>query len=187
MKLCILLTCILAIMTVKSSALFSTDRQKEMYINIALSDQTLYVIDNDTVVRQYPISSSKFGIGNKAGSNKTPLGKHRIRDKIGEGAPLNTIFRNRGNTGKIAEINRSSEPGGKDLITSRILWLEGLEDGINRGKGIDSYKRYIYIHGTADEGAIGAPSSHGCIRMKNTDVVELFELVSTGTDVYIIE
>jgi lipoprotein-anchoring transpeptidase ErfK/SrfK len=137
-------------------------------------------MDRDGAI-SYPVSTSKFGVGNRENSNKTPLGTHRVKMKYGDNAPLGTVFQARVNTGKVATIHTDSTDREEDLITSRILWLEGLEPGKNRGKGIDSYRRYIYIHGTPEEGLIGTPASHGCIRMKNQEVVELFEKVPVGT------
>jgi hypothetical protein len=132
----------------------------------------------------YPVSTSKYGIGNQARSNKTPLGLHRIEQKIGANAPSGMIFKARQNTGKIAEINQA---GAGDLVTTRIMWLKGLEPNKNQGAGIDSYQRYIYIHGTVEENKIGQPASHGCIRMNNLDVIKLFEQVKEGTLVDIRE
>ena len=127
------------------------------------------------------ISTSKYGAGNKAGSNKTPLGLHRIVSKIGRNACIGTIFKRRRNTGKIVRFSNYSG----DLITTRILRLEGLERGVNKGKGIDSFRRCIYIHGTPEEKFIGKPASHGCIRMKNRDIIHLFEIIKRGTRVLI--
>lgn len=156
-------------------------------IDIIIREQTLYLFKGDSVVAQYPVSTSKYGIGSKAGSNKTPLGAHRVSQKFGKNAPINTIFKSRANTGKTASINYSATEQNADIITSRILWLEGLEEGVNKGRNVDSLKRYIYIHGTADEGLIGTPASHGCIRMRNADVIELFDAVPQGTPVNILE
>jgi len=147
-------------------------------IVVDTSQQKLYLNQFDKEIKSYPISSSKYGIGSAAGSNKTPLGHHRIVQKIGDGAPEGIVFKGRINTGAFAEINGKNVG---DLVTSRILWLEGLEEGKNKGPGIDSYSRYIYIHGTAEENLIGQPASHGCIRMKNRDVIDLFDRVSEGT------
>jgi lipoprotein-anchoring transpeptidase ErfK/SrfK len=155
-------------------------------IVVDIDKQTLYLFKKAKLLKYYPISSSKFGIGNAQDSHKTPLGKHYIAHKIGANAPINTIFKARMNTQKVALINDETE---EDVITSRILWLKGLEPGINKGPGIDSYQRYIYIHGTADEAAIGRPASFGCIRMKNQDVVDLFSQVEAGrygTQVHIV-
>lgn len=154
-------------------------------IEIDISEQQLYLTctyaDGSEEIKNYPISSSSYGIGNKAGSNKTPLGLHRIEQKFGKGAPFGMIFKARQSTGHIAKID--GELG--DVITTRVLWLKGLEPKINSGPNIDSYKRYIYIHGTSAEKNIGKPASHGCIRMLNDDVIELFDRVSKGTKVHI--
>ena len=161
------------------------DKSKEVSIRIVISDQKLYLLENKRVVKEYDVSSSKYGTGNKAGSNKTPVGMHKVVSKFGKKAKPNTIFKSRRNTGRIAEINYDTEKSSGDFITSRILWLSGLEEGVNKGRDIDSYLRHIYIHGTPDEGLIGNPASHGCIRMRNSDVIELFDLVPVGTIVNI--
>ena len=144
------------------------------------------MLKNSLVIESFPISSSKFGIGNKNGSNMTPLGLHKIKEKHGNETPINGRLIGRLFYGQIAEIFTDTTTSKTDDITSRILWLEGLEEGINKGKGIDSFKRYIYIHGTSEEGKIGKPASHGCIRMKNKDVIDLFKEVSIGTFVLIL-
>ena len=154
-------------------------------IIVDISEQRLYVLANDIVLESFPISSSKFGEGSAENSFKTPLGMHTIREKIGADAPLNTIFVARINTEKKAEIIHTMEDSDNDFVTSRILWLDGQEQGINRGEGVDSYDRYIYIHGTHEEGLIGIKASHGCIRMFNNDVIELYDMVNKGTKVYI--
>jgi lipoprotein-anchoring transpeptidase ErfK/SrfK len=158
-------------------------------IIVDISEQTLYLYQGnqavtEQLVKTYPISTSKYGIGNKTGTGKTPLGKHYIKNKIGDGAPERMIFKGRQSTGQLAEINQE---GVGDLVTTRIMWLKGLEPGINSGRGIDSYQRYIYIHGTAEENKIGQPASHGCVRMYNRDVIDLFERVREGTPVEIIK
>ena len=160
---------------------------QNQYLIIDISDQLLFLFENDTCLLSFPISSSKYGIGNQSGSNKTPLGLHVIERKIGSKVPFGGILKGRKFTGEIAEIYTDKTDSPKDIITSRILWLKGLEKGINKGDKIDSYNRYIYIHGTNEEGLIGTPSSHGCIRMKNSDVIKLFEIVSLKTPVYILE
>jgi len=147
-----------------------------LFIEIIISKQRMLLKDKVKLLSFYPISTSKYGIGSKSGSNKTPLGLHKIVSKIGRNAPLGTIFNRRRNTGKIAKAH-----GIKDLITTRILRLAGLEKGKNKGKGIDSFGRYIYIHGTPEENLIGKLASHGCIRMKNRDIVKLFNLVKRNT------
>ena len=122
--------------------------------------------------RCYDVSTAANGIGNRMDSFKTPFGIHRIRQKIGGGEPRGMIFESREAMGRIAGDLDNRE---KDEITSRILWLDGLEEGINHGGAYDTYARYIYIHGTSDEQRIGQPVSAGCIRMRNDDVIELFD------------
>ncbi|GIV32849.1 MAG: hypothetical protein KatS3mg031_0384 [Chitinophagales bacterium] len=164
---------------------FSYNRQ-ELFLWVSVDRQMLYVLQGDSVVNSYPVSTSKLGTGNRSGSGKTPLGVHRIASKIGEGAPLNTIFIGRKNSAKLAMPLTEPIDMEEDWVTTRILWLDGLEPGINKGEGIDSRTRYIYIHGTPEEGLIGTPASHGCVRMRNHDVAELFEMVNTGTLVIIM-
>ena len=154
-------------------------------IIIDISEQRLYLIKNSSIIESFPISTSKFGEGSTENSFKTPLGNHKIKDKIGDNADLNTIFVSRINTKRKASIISEDIDSDDDHVTSRILWLDGLEDGLNRGKGIDSYNRYIYIHGTHEEGLIGQKASHGCIRMFNNDVIYLYDIVKEGTNVYI--
>ena len=154
-------------------------------IIVDISDQRLYLIENSRIIESYPISSSKYGEGSIENSFKTPLGKHIIKEKIGYGVALNTIFVARVNTNEKANILRSLDDSEDDYVTSRILWLDGLEEGINKGEGIDSFNRFIYIHGTHEEGLIGQKASHGCIRMFNNDVVKLYDIVKKGTKVYI--
>jgi lipoprotein-anchoring transpeptidase ErfK/SrfK len=121
----------------------------------------------------------------KSGSNKTPIGIHRIKSKIGDNVPINSRFIGRKLTGEIIEVISDTSKGDLDIISTRIMWLSGEEYGINKGNGIDSYERYIYIHGTNEEGRIGIPSSHGCVRMKNKDVIDLYRKVEVGTLVLI--
>ncbi len=157
-------------------------------IEVDISEQQLYLYcryaNNHKEIKKYPVSTSKYGIGSQANSNKTPLGLHRIENKIGDGAPQGMVFKGRRATGRIAQMN---VPGAGDLVTTRIMWLKGLEPGNNSGRRIDSYKRYIYIHGTAEEEKIGQPASHGCIRMYNDDVIDLFERTTEGSEVNIKE
>ena len=154
-------------------------------IIVDISEQRLYLYSNNDLILSYPVSTSKYGEGQTENSFKTPLGLHEIKEKIGHKAPINTIFTARVNTNKRADVQIKQNDTEDDFVTSRILWLEGLEDGINRGLGVDSYNRYIYIHGTHEEGLIGQKASHGCIRMFNNDVIELFDIVSEGTKVQI--
>ncbi|MEY2481430.1 MAG: hypothetical protein QOI04_2357 [Verrucomicrobiota bacterium] len=144
-------------------------------IDISIRRQKLALKRGSKTLKVYPISSSRFGVGTKEGSMKTPPGKFRISEKIGAEAPLGTIFRNR-----VALKPGDPLPKTEDFITSRILWLEGLEK-----KNENTRDRFIYIHGTKHEDKIGRPDSHGCIRMRNEDVIELFELVESGTPVTI--
>ena len=154
-------------------------------IIVDISEQRLYLYSNNDLILSYPVSTSKYGEGQTENSFKTPLGLHEIKEKIGHKAPINTIFTARVNTNKRADVQIEQNDTEDDFVTSRILWLDGLEDGINRGLGVDSYNRYIYIHGTHEEGLIGQKASHGCIRMFNNDVIELFDIVSEGTKVHI--
>ncbi len=153
---------------------------------VSISQQRLYFYRHGKLAGEWPISSSKFGIGNRANSNQTPLGVHRIARKFGAGAAPGTLFRSRRNTGRRVKIHTDDSPAAGDYVTTRIMWLKGLQPGINEGPGIDSFKRYIYIHGTPEEGRIGRPASHGCIRMRNADVIKLFDDVDVGTLVDIV-
>ena len=155
------------------------------YIKVSDRQQKLFLVKTGKILQEYPISTSRYGIGSEAGSNKTPQGKHKIIKKIGDGAPVGTIFRSRLNTGKIATIYTDTTDLEQDDVTTRILRLTGLEKGINQGGNVDSFQRYIYIHGTPEEGLIGRPASHGCIRMRNADVIQLFNTVEEGTLVII--
>ncbi len=168
---------------------FYTESQSYDYtIEVKISEQKLYLLDGKDIIKTYPVSTSKYGIGNRIKSYKTPLGSHRIAKKVGTGAPVGAIFDGkRRYTGQIAKIYTDNTELEKNFELTRILWLEGMEKGVNKGKGIDSYHRLIYIHGTAEEGLIGTPASIGCIRMKNNDVIELFDMVSVGTFVEIRE
>jgi lipoprotein-anchoring transpeptidase ErfK/SrfK len=165
----------------------SDPAEKKQVVIVDISDQELYLMEGNENKKTYPVSTSKYGTGNKWGSNKTPLGIHQILKKIGAGAKIGTIFMATINMDKIARIYEDYTDVEEDFVTTRIMWLKGMEEGVNLGEGIDSYDRRIYIHGTPEEGLIGRPASHGCIRMKNSDVVDLFDLVSEGTLVTIQE
>ena len=156
------------------------------FIVVSIRRQQLYLFRKQQLAATYPVSTSAIGAGSKAGSNRTPLGLHRIAQKFGAGEPLGMIFKARQPTGKIAHILKRPVKGEGDDVTTRIMWLEGLQPGINKGPGVDSHARYIYIHGTPEEGLIGTPESHGCVRMKNHDVINLFRQVATGTLVDIV-
>jgi len=155
------------------------------HIEVDISEQRLYLIENSLIKASYPISTSKYGEGNIENSFKTPLGEHSIKEMIGEEAKINTIFTSRINTERSATIIDQFEDTDNDYVTSRIMWLDGEEDGFNKDGNVDSFRRYIYIHGTHEEGLIGTKASHGCIRMFNYDVIELFNLVNIGTKVLI--
>ena len=155
------------------------------HIEVDISEQRLYLIEYSLIKASYPISTSKYGEGSIENSFKTPLGKHSIKEMIGEEAEINTIFTSRINTKRSATIIDQFEDTDNDYVTSRIMWLDGEEDGFNKGGNVDSFRRYIYIHGTHEEGLIGTKASHGCIRMFNYDVIELFNLVNIGTKVLI--
>jgi len=158
----------------------------EEVIYVSIKKQKLYHIQNNQIIKEYIISSSAYGIGSKAGSNKTPIGLHSVREKYGDKTPINGIMVARVFYGNIATIYDDETKSKTDDITSRILWLEGLEKGKNKGKGIDTFNRYIYIHGTPEEGRLGRPASHGCIRMKNKEVIDLYKLLEVGTLVLIL-
>ncbi|HEY9051354.1 MAG TPA: L,D-transpeptidase [Gammaproteobacteria bacterium] len=160
----------------------------KLSIQISIAEQMLYLLDEGhNVIKQYPVSSSKYGTGNRVNSYKTPLGKHCIREKIGDDAPMNEVFIGRQPQGTLDVLQQQESKLPEDIITSRILWLQGLEPGINSGGDVDSYQRYIYIHGTNEENQIGTAVSHGCIRMRNQDVIELYDLVTTDCLVTIEE
>jgi len=156
-------------------------QQNEFAIIIDPSKQKLYLIKGEEILKSYSVSTGKAGIGSEYGSRKTPIGTHRIKEKFGDGAKPGTIFKARGNTGQVADIHTDKIDIKEDYVTTRIMWLNGQENKINKGGNVDSHNRYIYIHGTPEEGLIGEPASHGCIRMKNNDVIELFDFVPLGT------
>lgn len=161
---------------------------QQQVVLVDASAQELQLIEQGRVTRSWTISTAEAGIGSQSGSNKTPLGVHRVAKKYGDGEPLGMILKARQVTGRIAPI--LTAPGARskaDNVTTRILWLDGLEPGLNKGGKVDSFKRYIYIHGTDEEGRLGQPASHGCIRMKNRDVVELFDRVGVDTLVVIAQ
>ena len=157
-------------------------------IIVKVNQQKLYCCnDQGEVLTEYPVSTSSFGIGNQNGSFKTPLGEHSIAQKIGDGCAVNEVFVGRTPQGVLDDLLAANKSLPEDIITTRILWLQGLEPGKNKGDGIDSYQRYIYIHGTSEEEKIGTPASHGCVRMRNKDVIELFNQVDEGCKVLIQE
>ena len=153
----------------------------ERFLVQSIEEQKLFVCENETIIDRYDASTSRFGTGIRENSFKTPAGVHRIREKIGDGAPAGRIFRDRGDTG----INWDGVSAEENLILTRILRLEGLEEGVNKGEGVDSFERCIYIHGTNREDLVGIPLSHGCLCLRNTDILRLFQAVREGTIVYI--
>lgn len=154
-------------------------------IEISLQSQTLSLKSGEHVIRKYPVSTAANGAGERRDSLCTPRGRHVISDKIGAGCAPDTVFVGRRPTGEVYRpALRDSHPD-RDWILTRILRLEGLEDGVNRGGDVDTRERHIYIHGAPDDVPMGRPGSHGCIRMGNADILELFDLVETGTPVFI--
>src|ERR1700722_1632577 len=149
---------------------------------VNISGQNVSLYEEGRFVKQYPCSTSRFGIGQVEGSNQTPLGLHRIAEKIGDGEPPGTVFKSRQVVGHVSDIGITSA-----RITTRILWLEGLEPGFNQGGNVDSHDRYIYIHGTGDQTSIGRPDSSGCIHLADTDLIALFDLLPSGTLVWMAE
>ncbi len=152
-------------------------------IEISIPEQSLALIEDGREVRRYAVSTSKNGPGEREGSFCTPRGEHIVRAKIGAGQPTNSVFVGRRPTGEIWTPELSERFPGRDWILTRILWLSGCELGRNRLGEVDTMRRYIYIHGSPDTVEMGKPGSIGCIRMRNRDVVELFELVPAGTEV----
>jgi hypothetical protein len=154
-------------------------------IVVSLATQRLDLLDDDTQIRSYRVSTAANGAGEQAGSYCTPRGRHRIRAKIGAGLPLGAVLRGRRPTGEICDDAAWRADPQRDWILTRILWLCGEEQGFNRGGSVDTFRRYIYLHGTPDAVDLSLPGSRGCIRMRNADIVELFELVDAGTPVAI--
>lgn len=151
------------------------DDRRALVVDVAGQSMTLF--HGASTVRIYSVSTSRFGLGSEEGSLKTPLGRFVISEKIGDGAPAGAVFRGRQATGEI-----SYGGGNEDLVLTRILWLSGLDEA-----NANTHDRYIYIHGTNQEESIGMPASHGCVRMRNQEIIELFDLVDVGTGVVIRE
>jgi len=146
-------------------------------IHVSIGNQRLTVKENEQPIRTYPVSTSRFGIGAQEGSLKTPTGRFSVVEKIGGDMPSGTVF-----VGRVPLEAKEAPPPTEDLVMSRILWLDGLDE-----HNANTRDRFIYIHGTKHEDKIGSPASHGCVRMRNADVIELFELVGEGTPVVIEE
>lgn len=154
---------------------------------INITRQKLSAFYRDNLIKAYPISTAAKGIGNEKGSYRTPLGKHLVRAKIGKGLPSGAIFVARRWTGETYDDSLAEKFPRRDWILSRILWLCGCEPGVNRFGSVDTMARYIYIHGTPDTYLLGSPVSHGCIRLSNADVIELFDMLELSTSVNIIK
>ncbi|MDX5363736.1 MAG: L,D-transpeptidase [Pseudazoarcus pumilus] len=157
-----------------------------MRIEISIAEQTLRLFDEGgACLRTWSVSTAANGAGERQGSHCTPRGRHVIRARIGAGAPAGAVFRGRRPTGEVWSPELAAQHPERDWILSRILWLSGCEPGVNRLGEVDSMRRYIYIHGTPNDQPMGVPLSHGCVRMRNADVIELFERVPVGTEVLI--
>ena len=151
---------------------------------VSIGDQTLRIIENGGVIWQAKCSTAEKGVGFKRDSNQTPLGWHSVAEKIGEGEPWGRVFREKRASRKIWKPGENVK---KDLVLTRVLALTGEEPGVNKGGDVDSYARCIYIHGTNDEARIGTPTSHGCIRLTDDDVIEAFDLIPPNARVLITE
>ena len=156
-------------------------------LRIDLAAQCLELCEGDVTVKRYPVSTARNGAGEDDGSECTPRGLHRIESKIGGGEVRGAVFVGREPTDEVCDASLFAASPGRDWILTRILWLEGCEPGRNQGGSVDSHARYIYIHGCPDALPLGVPASHGCIRMSNDDVIELYERVEVGDPVEICE
>lgn len=158
----------------------------EQIIKIKVDSQSMECYEDGTLLNSYLISTAKNGVGEKLGSECTPRGWHAIYSKIGMDNEINSVFVARKWTGEIYNEELANKFPDRDWILTRILQLEGLEEGFNLGGDLDSLSRYIYIHGTPDTTILGKPGSHGCIRMSNKDIIQLFNWVRVGTKVHIV-
>ncbi len=165
--------------------LVSLQQQGPAYVHVSPSLQQLKLIQGAQTLKIYTISTGRNGLGEEKDSYKTPRGLHQIRAKIGAGLPSNAVFKNRRFHGEIFTPESETISPGRDWILTRIMWLSGLEPGFNRLGNVDTMQRYIYIHGSPDTRPVGQPTSRGCIRMRNEDIIEFFDLVDCGTRVYI--
>ena len=152
-------------------------------VRVNLRNQSLDVLEGGVVVRSFSVSTSAMGPGERMDSLCTPRGRHVIRARIGAGLPVNTVFVGRRPTGETYDAKLGRQHPGRDWILTRILWLSGAELGRNRLGNVDSMRRFIYIHGTPESEPMGVPRSHGCVRMRNADVIELFDMVDAGMPV----
>lgn len=155
-------------------------------IVISIAHQQLQLFNQGQLIKTYSVSTALKGSGNRKGSNQTPLGRHYVRAKIGAGQPVNSVFLGRRPTGELYSSELAQRFPERDWILARILWLCGCQIGYNRLGEVDTMQRFIYIHGTPDSEPMGVPLSHGCIRMRNSDIIELFERVACGTTVEIL-
>ncbi|HEY4757067.1 MAG TPA: L,D-transpeptidase [Chthoniobacterales bacterium] len=156
----------------------ATQKDVQHHVVISVKDQKLALLDREAVVAIYPISTSKYGLGDWPGSCRTPLGELEIAEKIGEGMPAGTVFKDRRRTGEIVQPNAP----GRDPIVTRIMWLRGRE-----AQNANAFHRDIYIHGTPEERNLGLPVSYGCVRMKSDDVIKLYQMVGPGAQVSIVD
>lgn len=157
-----------------------------MHIDISIAKQTLTLLDDKgELLAQFPVSTALNGVGCEKDSGCTPLGEHIIRAKIGDGAPDNAVFVGRRQTGEICSPALMEQFPNRDWILTRILWLSGTEVGKNRLGNVDTMQRYVYIHGTPDSTDMTVPESHGCVRMRNADIVQLFDMIPVGITVNI--
>lgn len=155
-------------------------------IVIHLSGQRLDLFEAEKCIRSYSVSTAKNGAGQGAGTERTPLGRHVIQSKIGTGCAENTVFVGRKPTGELYSPDLAQAEPDRDWVLTRVLWLSGTEEGFNLGGDTDTHSRFIYVHGCPDSEPMGIPLSHGCIRMHNADVIELYDLVEPGNQVHIL-
>jgi lipoprotein-anchoring transpeptidase ErfK/SrfK len=168
--------CVVAALTLFLSSCVAPD--KTHHIVVSARDQKLVLLEHGQVLAVYPVSTSKFGLGDAGGTYRTPLGQMEVAQKIGDGAPLGAVFKDRRRTGEVIPVNAP----GRDPIVTRILWLRGRER-----QNANAFARTIYIHGTPEERNIGRPASYGCIRMRSADVIKLYDLVGRGAEVTIVD
>ncbi len=161
-------------------------KRAERWIRVDIDRQCLALYAGRRLIREWPVSTALNGPGEQIDSGCTPRGEHRVRIKIGAGCPPNTVFVGRRATGEVYSERLASLHPERDWILTRIIWLTGVESGRNRGARCDTLRRYIYIHGCPDSTALGVAASHGCIRMRNADLIELFDQIPVGTRVSIL-
>ncbi|KAB7627452.1 L,D-transpeptidase [Alkalilimnicola sp. S0819] len=164
-----------------------SDLTRGRWIEVDLGAQCLILREGEAVLAEHAVSTAVNGPGEREGSGCTPRGWHRVRARIGAGLPAGTVFRARRPTGEVYDEALGREQPGRDWILTRILWLSGLEPGRNRLGDVDSMRRYIYIHGCPDTFPMGRPLSKGCVRMRNAELIALFDRVPAGTPVYLHE